>query len=160
MSQGYQLASSGAQHTFPPETFQLAASYGLGQPQAQYDHTGAGCLTIAIASFLGLLTLMAALLFGVFFIVLARAQLPSSPSPSFLLIFILSALVILAFMRYRFSLLRSRAYICTAGFIVLHGKQVACAVRWDQIQQVWKKRVQTFPYSKTSERVLRRGIAM
>jgi hypothetical protein len=75
MSQGYQAAPPGAQQTFPAEIFQLAASYGLGQPQAQYNHVGAGCLRIAIASFLGLLTLMAALLFGVVFIVLARAQL-------------------------------------------------------------------------------------
>lgn len=128
------------QHTFPPEIYQLAASYGLGQPQAQYDHTGAGCLTIAIASFLGVLTLMAALLFGVFFLVLTHAQLPGAPSPSFLLIFIVPALALLAFIRYGFSLRRSRAYACTEGFITLRGKRAACAIRWDQIRQVWKER--------------------
>ena len=148
MSQGYQAAPPGAQHTFPAEIFQLSASYGLGQPQAQYSHVGAGCLRIAIASFLGLLTLMAALLFGVVFIVLARAQLSGSPSPSFLLIFIVPALAIMAFMLYGFSLLRSRAYACVGGVIVLRGKRVACAMRWDQIQQVWKKSVQTFSNSE------------
>ena len=143
MSQDSQVAPPGAQHAFPQEIFHLAASYGLGQPQAQYSHAGAGCLRIAIASFLGLLTLMAALLFGVFFIVLARAQLPGSPSPSFLLIFIVPLLAILAFMFFGFSLRRSRAYACSGGFIVLRSKRVVCAMRWDQIQQVWKKSVQT-----------------
>ena len=139
MSQGYQAAPPGAQYTFPPEIFQLAASYGLGQPQAQYDHTGAGCLRIAIATFLGVLTLSAALLF------VLSAQLLVSPFSSFPfpVIFIMPALAILAFLLYGFSLLRSRAYVCTGGLIVLRGKRVAWAMRWDQIQQVWKKSVQT-----------------
>lgn len=140
MSQGSQAVPPSAQRIFPSEIFQLAASYGLGQPQARYDHAGAGCLRIAIASFLGVLTLMAALLFGVFFLGPARAQLPGSPSPAFLLIFIVPALAILAIILYGFSLRRSRAYVCTEGFIVLRGKRVACALRWDQIRQVWKQR--------------------
>lgn len=138
MPQESQVAPPDVQYTFPQGIFQLAASYGLGQPQAQYDHAGAGCLRIAIGAFLGVLTLLAALLFAVFFLVFA--QLPGSPSPAFLLIFIVPTLAILAFIHYGFSLRRSRAYICAEGFIVLRGKRVACAMRWDQIQQVWKER--------------------
>jgi hypothetical protein len=136
MSQGYQLAPAGAQLTFPPEISQLAASYGLGQPQAQYDHAGQGCLRMVIAASLSLLLLMAALLFLVF------AQLPASPFASFPVpvLFIMPLLVILAFLLVGFSLRRSRAYACPGGFIEVRGTRVVRVIRWDQIQQVWKER--------------------
>jgi hypothetical protein len=132
MYQGYPAPPQ----AFPAEINQLAASYGLGQPQSQYSHASAGYLRIAIASFLGLLILAAAPMFMVI------AQLPGSPFSSFpiLILFIIPLLAILIFIVYSLSLLRSRAYTCAGGFMMLSGKQLKWAMRWDQIQQVWKER--------------------
>jgi hypothetical protein len=132
MYQGYPAAPQ----AFPAEIYQLAASNGLGQPQSQYSHASAGYLRIAIASFLGFLTLAAAPMF------LVIAQLPGSPFSSFPIpvLFIVPLLAILAFMFYGLSLLRSRAYTCAGGFMILVGKRLKWAMRWDQIQQIWKKR--------------------
>jgi hypothetical protein len=95
MYQGYPAPPQ----AFPAEIYQLAASYGLGQPQTPYSHASAGCLRIAIASFLGFLTLAAALLFMVI------AQLPNSPFSSFPIpiLFIIPLLVILIFILYSLS---------------------------------------------------------
>lgn len=136
MSQGYQGAPPGAQHTFPPEISQLAASYGLGQPQAQYSHAGQGCLRIGIAASVGVLLLMAALLF------LVLAQLPASPFAALPVpvLFIMPFLVILILLLSGFSLRRSRAYACPGGFMEVRGTRVVRVIRWDQIQQVWKQR--------------------
>jgi hypothetical protein len=138
MSQGYQTTPPVVPQAFPAAISQLAASYGLGQPQAQYSHAGAGCLRIAIAAFLCFLTLAAAVLF-----VVVAQYLPGFPALLIPSLFIVPLLAILAFMFYGFSLRRSRAYACSGGFIVLRGKRVVCAMRWDQIQQVWKKSFQT-----------------
>src|SRR5262252_3045994 len=135
MSQGYMAPPQ----TFPAEIYHLATSYGLGQPQKQYSHASSGYLRIAIALFLGFLILAVALLFMVI------AKLPNSPFSSFPIpiLFIIPLLAILIFIVYSLSLLRSSAYTCVGGFMILSGKQLKLAMRWDQIQKVWKQRVQT-----------------
>jgi hypothetical protein len=142
MIQGYQAVPPVAQQVFPAEVSQLAASYGLGQPQAQYSRASTGCLMIAIASCIGFLTLAAVVLFEV------SAQLPGSPFSSFpvLVFFIVPWLAILGFLLWGFFLLGDRAYECTEGFIEVRGKRIVRAMRWDQIQQVWKER----RYTRTS----------
>lgn len=143
MYQGYQQAGLPvAQQAFPAEVSYLAASYGLGQPQAQYSRAATGCLVIALASCIGLLTLGAAVVFMV------SAQLPGSPFSSFPLpvVFIVPLLVILGFLTWGFLIRGDRAYECTEGFIEVHGKRVVRATRWDQIQRVWKER----KYTRTS----------
>ncbi len=132
MSQAYQQAGPPvAPQTFPAEVSRLAASYGLGQPQSQYSRAATGCLVIALASCIGLLTLAAAVLF----------ELPGSPFSSFPtpVVFVVPLLVILGFLRWGVLLRGDRAYECTEGFIHVRGKQVVWAMRWDQIQQVWKE---------------------
>jgi hypothetical protein len=142
MYQGYQAVPPVAQQAFRAEVSQLAASYGLGQPQAQYSRATTGCLVIALASSIGLLTLGAAVLF------VLSAQLPVSPFSSFPVpvVFIVPLLAIVGFLLWGFLLLRDRAYECTEGFIVVRGKRVVRAIRWDQIQRVWKER----RYTRTS----------
>lgn len=139
MIQGYQAIPPVAQQTFPAKVSQLAASYGLGQPQAQYSRATTGCLVIAIASFIGMLTLGAAVLF------MLSAQLPASPFSSFPVpvVFIVPLLAILGFLLWGFRLLGDHAYDCTEGFIEVRGKRVVRAMRWDQILQVWKERKYT-----------------
>lgn len=150
MSQGYQQAApTGAQQAFPAEVSRLAASYGLGQPQAQYSRATTGCLIIALASCIGLLTLAAAVLFVV------SAHLPGSPFSSFPVpvVFIVPLLVILGLLMWGLLLRGDRAYECTGGFIEVRGKRVVRAKRWDQIQQVWKER----RYSRTNGRRVAAG---
>lgn len=137
MYQGYQQAAPPvAQQAFPAEVSHLAASYGLGQPQAQYSRAATGCLMIALASCIGLLTLAAAVLFVV------STQLPGAPFSSYPapVVFIVPLLVILGLLIWGFLLRGDRAYECTEGFIEVHGKRVVRVMRWDQIQQVWKEK--------------------
>ena len=136
MIQGFRALPPVAQQAFPAGVSQLAASYGLGQPQAQYSRATTGCLVIALASCIGLLTLGASLLF------VLSAQLPVSPFSSFLVpvVLIVPLLAILGFLLWGFLLLGERAYECTEGFIEVRGKRVVRAMRWDQILQVWKER--------------------
>jgi hypothetical protein len=145
MYQGYQAAPPVAQQAFPAESFQLAASYRLGQPQAQYSRATTGCLIIAIASFIGFLTLAAAVLFEV------SALLPGSlfPVP---VVFIFPLLLILGFLIWGFRLRKDCAYECTEGFIELRSKRVVQAMRWDQIQRVWKEQKRIYqPASHTTK---------
>lgn len=139
MIQGYQAIPPIAQQAFPAGVSQQAASYGLGQPQAQYSRATTGCLVIALASCIGLLTLGAAVLF------VLSAQSPASPFSSFPVpvVFIVPLLAILGFLLWGFRLLGDRAYECTEGFIEVRGKRVIRAMRWDQIRQVWKERKHT-----------------
>lgn len=148
MYQGYQAAPPVARQAFPAESFQLAASYGLGQPQAQYSRATTGCLIIAIASFIGFLTLAAAALFEVSAL-LPGSSFPSLPVP---VVFIFPLLLILGFLIWGFRLRKDCAYECTEGFIELRSKRVVRAMRWDQIQRVWKEQKRIYqPGSHTTK---------
>lgn len=136
MYQEYQAIPPVTQQAFRAEVSQLAMSYGIGQPQAQYSRATTGCLVIALASCIGLLTLSAAVVF------VLSAQLPVSPFSSFPVpvVFTVVLLAIVGFLLWGFMLLGDRAYECTEGFIEVRGKRVVRAIRWDQIQRVWKER--------------------
>jgi hypothetical protein len=139
MFQAYQAAPPPAsQQAFSAESFQLAASYGLGQPQAQYSRASTGCLMIAISSFVGLLTLAVISLFVVTSVM--SIQLSGfSPFTVLIPVFIFAFLVILGFLLRGFWLQKDCAYECSEGFIELHGNRAVRVMRWDQIQRVWKQ---------------------
>ena len=135
MAQKYQVTPpSAGQQQFSESIYQLAASNGLGSPQAQYSDRKVG---------MGILVL--GLIFLFLMPVYAVAELPRSlhSTPDSLL-GALSVLVIFLLATFLFSAIAVYAlfvdtYACSDGFIKVRGrrsKRVLQAVRWDRIQEV------------------------
>lgn len=128
MAQKYQVTPpSAAQPQFPESIYQLAASNGLGSPQAQYNDRMAGIGTLA----LGLIFLFLVPIY-------AMAELSRGSVLAVLIILVILLLAGLFFSAIGVYALLVTTYACSDGFIDVRGtrsKRVLKAVRWDHLKE-------------------------
>ncbi len=107
----------------PPEAEQLAGTYQLGTPQAEYKvgSTKQIILWIILSAILGIVTLV-------------------SPGDVMILmlIILLPCLGMILYYAFRPLIYRSwHVYVCTDGFVFTRGNKIE-AFRWDQIEAMWQ----------------------
>lgn len=129
MAQKYQVTPpSAAQPQFSESIYQLAASNGLGSPQAQYNDRTAGIGTLV----LGLIFLFLVPIYAV-------TELPRGSVLAVIIILVILLLAGLLFSAIGVYALLDTTYACSDGFIDVRGtrsKRVLKAIRWDHLKEV------------------------
>lgn len=142
---GYPGMASPQQPHIPPEVIAAAQAAGLGMPTREYRKGAAGSnpTTAGIQSFLGLTFIGV----GVIMLVVLGVVLFTVPSPFNLITAGIIAVSILPFLPMILRLTRGAsggsskrfvAWSCPGGLVYAQNKQFN-AVRWSDIQQVWRK---------------------
>ena len=142
---GYPGMAYPQQPQIPPEVSAAAQAAGLGMPTREYRKGAGGSnpTTAGVQSFLGLTFIGV----GVTMLVVVGVVLFTVPFPFNLIIAGVIAVSILPFLPMILRLTRSAgggsgkafvAWSCPEGLVYLQNKQVS-AVRWDDMQQVWRK---------------------
>lgn len=120
MIEGQQLSS------LTPEAYQMAATYQLGMPTAEYKPG------FSTSKIIGIVTLLV-LIVGSIVIGIISSQLAI-----FLIIAGSSFALLLGFLVDTFLSRDKRVYVCPGGLLYLHGKKIE-AIRWDQVEAVWQR---------------------
>lgn len=121
-----------------PEAYQVAATYQLGMPTAEYGPAGFTRRRV------GLIVIM--LVFTVSFIVFGIIAPSNGGLP--LLFFVIagcSFAAVLITLGDMFFSRDKRVYVCPGGLLYLHGKKTD-AIRWDQVEAVWQRVVRQTRY--------------
>src|SRR5579863_5131451 len=120
MIEGQQLSS------LTPEAYQMAATYQLGMPTAEYKPW------FSTRKIIGIVTLLV-LIAGSIVLGIISSQLAT-----FLIITGSSFALLLLVLGDSFLSRNKRVYVCPGGLLYLHGKKTD-AIRWDQVDAVWQR---------------------
>lgn len=120
MIEGQQLSS------LSPEAYQMAATYQLGMPTAEYGPR------FSTRKIIGIVTLLVLIVGSVILGII------SSQLAAFLIIAGCAFALLLIVLGDTLLFLNKRVYVCPGGLLYLHGKKTD-AIRWDQVEAVWQR---------------------
>lgn len=109
-----------------PEAYQVAATYQLGIPTAEYKPSFSTSKIIGIVTLLVLI--VSSIILGII----------SSQLAAFLIITGSSFALLLFVLGDAFLSRDKRVYVCPSGLLYLHSKKID-AIRWDQVEAVWRR---------------------